>query len=83
MTKVRSSHSLSNKCTGGKVLNKMDLQGKLKIEFRPGSTTGENVEHLRFITNQTGEEIILEDGEFMVTRCSKSSCRFSMANICV
>jgi hypothetical protein len=61
-------------------LNKLDWQGKLQIEFRPGSTTGENVEHPRFIMNWTREEIMLEDSEFMATRCSKSSCRFSMEN---
>jgi hypothetical protein len=44
----------------GKVLNKLDWQGELRIEFRPGSMTGENVEHLRFITNRPGEEIMLK-----------------------
>jgi hypothetical protein len=58
----------------------LEWKGKLQIEFRPSSTTEENFERPRFITNQTGEEIMLEEREFMAMRCSKSSCRFSMAN---
>ena len=43
----------------------LDWKGKLQIDFRPGSTTGENAEYPRFITNQTGKEIMLEDREIM------------------
>jgi hypothetical protein len=55
----------------GNFLNKLDLQGKLQTKFGPGSTTRENAEHPGFIMNQAGEEIMLEDSEFMVMRCSK------------
>ena len=82
-TDLSNNNSVSNKCIGGKVMIKLYWQGKLQIEFRLGSMTGENAEHPRFITNWTGEEIMLEDNEFMATRCSKSSCRFSMENPCV
>jgi hypothetical protein len=64
----------------GRVSNKLDWQGKLQTEFNPGSTTGKNAEHSRFVTSWIGEGIMLEESEFMATRCFQSSCRFSMAN---
>jgi hypothetical protein len=80
MTNVYYARSISNKHTGGETLNKLDWQGELQTEFGPGSATGESVEHPRFIMSSTREEIMLKDSEFMATRCSKSSCRFSMEN---
>jgi hypothetical protein len=80
MTSVYSACSISSIRIGGEVLNKLDWQGKLKTKFGPGSTTGKSVEHPRFIMSRTGEGIMLEDSEFMVTRCFESSCRFSMEN---
>jgi hypothetical protein len=64
----------------GKTLNKLDWQGEMQTEFGLGSVIGESVEHPIFIVNSTREEIMLKDSEFMVTRCSKSSFRFSMEN---
>jgi hypothetical protein len=64
----------------GKTLNKLDWRGELQMKFGPDSVIGESVEHPRFIMRLTREEIMLEDSEFMATRCSKSSWRFSMEN---
>jgi hypothetical protein len=55
-------------------------KGNCEKTLKPGSMTGENDEHLRFIENWKREENMLEINEFMATICFKSAFGVSMEN---